>query len=690
MASSGSFSPPQSPNKRKKRNKSLSDIFGLPINSNLEKKFFKNLKDSTEEDQLHNLSKIEHIPIKYKCLLSLGLNFVIPQKLTKRKLDESLTAACGKIAWKLFFKKEGGTEFEDLEELLKWYIMFRSEFRKRNPTASTSECPDQDKLFIYDELLSELYKKLAFDSSGMQKLPPETMLIELSEQFGQYCKENGIMVVEADKNAGICLVRVEDYDKEALRLLTHKSGTYIPTTKSHFDFAMREFKDKLNTFQKSLFSKKELTALVNDKTENRPAKFKIYPKMHKYDPISKAFPPGRPISSTYNKTNKIAASLLQHILRPCTVDIKDLLLDTQHLIILLDNLKLDKDKKYCLVTMDIESLYPTLNLADCKKHCSRIFEACTNPDKLDLETKDLESLFDLSFNYNFVTFKDEWYKQVKGIEMGNSASNIVANITVFRELDHLFRHEIIAFYKRFMDDIFLILEFKDGLDVDKWLKDNIKHEYLTFTNKNSLKSIDFLDITIKLTEPGNHITVELFKKPMSLQMPLHGSSNHPPHLMRSLFYSQGLRVVRTCSDGFKRSDQLYKLKAQFELRDHKQFYLEDVLEKLLWMDRKTALIPKKQLLCNYLHVNEEAIYMALKLHETSIEKEAQPDYINIVFPFHKQIANYSKTVEECIVEHIHKNCEESEIDDVTIRVVYSRLPNIKDLLNKQEQSGKLE
>jgi len=320
----------------------------------------------------------------------------------------------------------------------------------------------EDELFDYKTLLNTVCRKL------FSKRPSE-LLHNLVSQFKDFCTQNQILAIEADKNAGICFVNMTDYRTEVLRQL-YDCNTYHPTTESHFDFAMNEFRDKFKSFEKCLPLKSKSSNLIS--ITNSPTKFYILPKIHK--PFNK-FPKGRPISSTFVKTNKVASSLLDFALKPCVNDIKDLLIDTQHLLILLDEVKLNPLRKYCLITIDVEALYPSLKLNDSKKHCLDMYELSKHKNEVKLSRNQLANLLDLSLNYNFVKYEEEWFFQHTGIEMGNIASVMVANITVFKEICHLFTKEEIIFYKRFLDDILLLLDCTDIENVNDWLLSLLQH-----------------------------------------------------------------------------------------------------------------------------------------------------------------------------------------------------------------------
>ncbi len=74
---------------------------------------------------------------------------------------------------------------------------------------------------------------------------------DIINDFRQFCDDNNITVIEADKNAGICVVNKIDYDIEVMRQL-NDLNTYYPSTSISFDLAMINFHDKASIFYKTL------------------------------------------------------------------------------------------------------------------------------------------------------------------------------------------------------------------------------------------------------------------------------------------------------------------------------------------------------------------------------------------------------------------------------------------------------
>ena len=99
---------------------------------------------------------------------------------------------------------------------------------------------------------------------------------------------------------------------------------------------------------------------------------------------------------------------------------------------------------------------------------------------------------------------------------------------------------------RFIDDIFLFWKGdKDSLiDFLDYLNNVVPS--IKITHEISTASVYFLDTTVLKDEQG-YINTDVYQKPTDTHPYLHWTSAHPPHLKRSIPYSQALRLTRICS-----------------------------------------------------------------------------------------------------------------------------------------------
>lgn len=647
----------------------VNKIFGLQtdVNKKTKRFLFTLLVSSKTTNILHNLSSVPIIPDKFRALLMLGLKFCTVKNPDLREIRKCTTEAIRKISWKIFFQCNPVESRSS-----KFKIDCIKDFRKLT-LKTGKECHISKELFNVKELQDRIMKY-----SKKFRADDSKIYVDLINQFKSFCKENSLMVIEADKNAGICIVNVSDYEKEVFRQL-NDLNTYHPSTQSAFDMDMIVFKDKLNVFCNSLPDSHNIKNLQLPK--NCPSKFYILPKIHKkFD----NFPKGRPISSTFNKNNKYASRLLESILKPCLYEVTDLLIDTQHFLLELETVKLNPDKSYSLITIDVEALYPSLLINDCKRHCieSYLRNRHLNSDIL-LNKQQVLQLLSLSLDYSYVNYNNNFYFQHKGIEMGNAASVAIANITVFHEIKHIFTTcDKVVFYKRFLDDIFVILETSDVTNVDEWLDIRLKHNYLKFTHESNNNFINFLDVLVKLDD-NNVIHTELYQKPMSKHVYLHALSDHPLHLKNSLFYSQGLRVIRLCSEFNTRVKRLDDLYNKFVSRGYANKNLKVIYEKLLGYERSQSLKPKKHLLISYLEKHNIGILNRYGINTVNKMTEIDCTDTYIVFPFYKQMFDFKQKILCFMHENLHASCSpryKEYTQDLNIRVVFQRTKNLKELL----------
>ncbi len=71
------------------------------------------------------------------------------------------------------------------------------------------------------------------------------------------------------------------------------------------------------------------------------------------------------------------------------------------------------------MTVDVEALYPSLIISDCKKHCTDAYlryNENNTSESISLDKKGILDLLGLSLDYNYVAYNNQMYFQHKGIE----------------------------------------------------------------------------------------------------------------------------------------------------------------------------------------------------------------------------------------------------------------------------------
>lgn len=585
-----------------------------------------------EKPPVHNLTKLETIPEFVLFILSFGLKFCFLKPFNSKNISSHFEEAIRKISWVTYFSSIKQNSL--LSNFDKFIIKVKKATRvQKLPCEIQKDIfpnPNLTKTFL--SIISKKYHKENF-------MPDEIM-----NNFTDFVKKNNLIIKNADKNAGICVMEKTDYNNEVLRQLEDET-IYVPTTSSHFNLRMSQFIDRVKSMKIEFNDDKctKLNSLIN--YNYKPANFYILPKIHK--PFTD-FPIGRPISSTCNTINRYISEFVDFILKPIITYIPNLLVDTNHFLLLLEDLQLNPLSKYVLITYDISSMYTSLKLENCKKYCCTAFETYRSHLNLpyNFTTKQFNEMLNLSLDYNYIQFNNQYFTQVQGIQMGNSASVTVANITAWYEMRTMFTLKPeIECDKRFVDDGFILVNCDNIPDINLWCENIFKQDYLKFTIDHSFESITFLDVTVALNMQ-NKIATSLYSKPMAKNVFLHYESNHPKSLIESLPFSQGLRIKKICSEERDVENELVKLLSKFKKRGYPDILLENIKHKINVIPRKVIITPKTYLVRQHLMKNNPTILC--KYDTIPFCNTAQNNKIYLVLPYYKNMYGISNLLTDYI------------------------------------------
>jgi len=291
---------------------------------------------------------------------------------------------------------------------------------------------------------------------------------------------------------------------------------------------------------------------------------------------------------------------------------------------------------------------------------------------------------DWSSDYSYVKYKNDFYFQHKGIQMGNNSSVSVSNISVGIDLQTMFkdRPEII-FNGRFIDDFFLIIEDTEIIFFDSYLSNLFVHEDFTFSFEYSNISINFLDVQVSLNNL-NELSTSLYRKPMSKHQMLHFNSNHAKHLIKSLPFSQGLRIIRLCSNELDRKTQLDILMEKFRIRMYPTKLLNDCMQKLLLIDRNSLIKPKSNLLISNLRIHNPHLLSKYNVQLSQVPNCNPSNKMFLVMTFYKNVFNFSKIIIESITDEL-KYCNDVKLRELAMQfnlcVSYKKTRSLKQFVS---------
>ena len=265
---------------------------------------------------------------------------------------------------------------------------------------------------------------------------------------------------------------------------------------------------------------------------------------------------------------------------------EEFILDTPHLLRQIEDFNREPSSgNLLLATLDVEALYPSINP---QLALSAITEAFAEDSTTSYGIKTaLREFIELGFEESFVTFRGSCYKPLIGIPTGGCDSRQIADIflhwLLFTKIkDNISQWSFVKLFRRFIDDGFLIWK-------------GTKRQFSLFvTNLNAIaetfgirfgsweigKSVNFLDLTLYLDDQ-NKVQYKIYTKPTDARNYLRTDSFHPPHVFRSVAFSQMLRVVSRNSQDGTRFEDMEQLKKDLKRSGHELEKLED-LEPLVY------------------------------------------------------------------------------------------------------------
>jgi hypothetical protein len=249
--------------------------------------------------------------------------------------------------------------------------------------------------------------------------------------------------------------------------------------------------------------------------DKKPGKFYQLFKIHKKFKEPN-LPPGKPIISGCGSITENISLYVNHHAKDLVPEIPSYLQDTPHFLRELETLKNTVIPQNSFpISVDVVGLYTNIPHNEGIESLKR---ALNTRKTKEVSTDFLVKLLSFVLKHNIFEFNGKYYQQQIGTAMGTRVAPTMANIFM-ASIDNLIQStsvtenlNYIHFYKRFIDDIFIIWT---GSEEDLKLfmsKINDVHKSIKFTCDYDLskRSTTFLDTTISLID--NELNSDLYKK----------------------------------------------------------------------------------------------------------------------------------------------------------------------------------
>ena len=208
-------------------------------------------------------------------------------------------------------------------------------------------------------------------------------------------------------------------------------------------------------------------------------------------------------------------------------------------------------------------------------------------------------------------------------------------------------------WKRYIDDVFAVFICTDE-ELEKfteWI--NSIHPTIKFTCDSNPSGIPFLDTFVTIRD--NKLVTKPHTKPTDNKQYILPSSCHPKHIIRSIPYSQALRIKRICTDHQTLIEELENLRGYFLNRKYSPHIVNDAINKVL-----------------------RSPTQAHKTAPPTKTKQEQPIPSVLVVTFHPNNPPFQATINDIWLKY------EKLINQLIGKplVAYKRPPNLKDMLTK--------
>uniref|UniRef100_A0A803JJ24 Reverse transcriptase domain-containing protein n=1 Tax=Xenopus tropicalis TaxID=8364 RepID=A0A803JJ24_XENTR len=381
-----------------------------------------------------------------------------------------------------------------------------------------------------------------------------------------------LIVRPADKGGAVVLLDLAYYRQEVLQQLSNiHVYDRLPGDPTY------KFKQKLDIELELALSANWISQdcynFLTIKFPRCPAIYTL-PKIHK----NLSAPPGRPIISARGSLFSNVAIFLDSFLQPLCARMRSYVADTASLLEILRHIG-PLPENTLFVTLDVCNLYTIIPLNEGLAACK---EALIEGHQGLPPVEFLCSLLRLVFTCNYFRFERTFYLQKTGTAMGSNVAPSYANLYMnFFELEFIYPvySTQLLLYCRYIDDIFILWR-GDHIGVESFVASlNALSTPVKFTLNYAKDTIDFLDVRIYRTSTG--VGTTLYRKETDRNTLLHAHSFHPPSVIKSIPYTQFLRVFRINTDFATASQQALEMCNRFISRGYTADFLHNEMEKAI-------------------------------------------------------------------------------------------------------------
>jgi hypothetical protein len=372
-------------------------------------------------------------------------------------------------------------------------------------------------------------------------------LLELRRRFE-------LVLKPSDKGSVVVALKRPDYIREGNRYFA-ETGAYeqIPDSMQSENF--RQLKDIIDGMVHHGFLTDTEGVLLANWTQQGYREMYFLLKIHKEkSKWHMGVPPLRPIVANVGTEYTESSKMLTQVLEPCLATAKYLIKNTDDFLTKLNNaidsIPPENRKKLILASADIDSCYTNIPQDSALAAIKIALEEqqSRDPKYSNQFNVDIMALLELQMKNNDIHFNGKFFRQTRGLSMGQSWAPTVCNIFFAEMDDYIVRTYKPLFYGRFIDDTFILWEgtteeiYRMEADLNsRWV--GVKLNFAT-----SSEMLPFLDVEVFVDKNDTRAVLHRpHFKPTDSHELLHRSSNHPKHVFGGILKSTVFRLKRISS-----------------------------------------------------------------------------------------------------------------------------------------------
>jgi hypothetical protein len=595
--------------------------------------------------------RVHSIPIKYRCffnlttadlsrftnLFTLGLKHIPPPTdISDQELKDAMFSFKSKTLWKYHFERTNLGQFDNESD--------SNEFvhKLKPPNTTPRMCyfvsPNNMIHQPLDLMQKRLLNYMNLNPTSRKTCSTIKQISILKDKFKE------IIFRPADKNLGLCALHISQYDELVMDHLNNTNNYRLCSSNDLTKAQVyRSLLKNYHEFIGTVLWREHETPLINHRFSFTFPKFHILPKLHKTGTLK-----GRPIAGQVNWITTPISRIVDHRLQEQLLEFDNILKNSQQLVNEIEfgnNQNEFQDHDCYLITADIESLYPNMDISKLIKMIDKLDITCT-------------SLVDYVCKNSYVEYNSKIYHQLNGIPMGTNAAVTLANIYVGTLIDKFIasRPQVIH-YRRFIDDLFIIwkgdLRTWDG--AQRGIT-NILGIPVNFDNPSKDHAI-FLDLSIDWNPFTKMLDTSIYQKPLNQYSYITPTSCHTPHMFNGFIKGELQRYAKLSSTVFAYSRTKNLFYQRLLKRGYRRHYLNKIFKKHHWHSRLIEKDPGGPSILPFiipytLRKNSSSISKIVK--ESSEELSANFTYAKVLVAY-KRRRNIGDLLCPSAISHDHKS-----------------------------------